>query len=110
MILHDPVLNKRCQHRYAEKIAILKEIVDDVVEDSRIFLTHVQSRMTVDSVTPLQLHGAYQAMATYGALVSDSNSRDAEALEILEQKLIVVGHRWNAGGTSYLSPIYRDQR
>lgn len=107
MILHDPVLNKRGQHRYAEKITILKEIVDDVVQDSRIFLKRIQSMLTVDSVTPLLLHGAYQALAMYGTLVSDPNSRDAEALEILEQKLILVGHRWNAGGTSYPWLIFR---
>lgn len=101
MILHDPVLNKRSHHSYVEKRIILKAIADKVVEDSRVFLARLQPTMRIESITPLLLHGAYQALATYGSLDPSSRSNEAEAFNVLEQKLIFVSLRWNAGD-SYL--------
>ena len=101
MILHDPVLNKRAHHSYVEKRIILKAIADKVVEDSRVFLARLQPTMRMESITPLLLHGAYQALATYGSLDPSSSSNEAEAFNVLEQKLIFVSLRWNAGGSFY---------
>lgn len=106
MLLHDPTLDKRGHHRYAEKIAILKAIIEDVIQDSQAFLLQVQPTMMVDKITPLLLHGAYQAMATYGTLVSNSSSSYTEAQEILEQKLLLLDHRWKSGGACDFSPGY----
>jgi hypothetical protein len=105
MILHDPVLNKKARNRYIEKRIILKAIADEVVQDSRVFLAHSQPRIRVEGITPLLLHGAYQAMAILG---SNSDASEAEAVDVLEQKLIFVGRRWNAGGSSFsCSPASR---
>jgi hypothetical protein len=98
MLLHDPVLNKRYSHLRAEKTATVKAIIEDVVEDSRIFLSYMQPSVRVDNITPLLLHAPYQAKAAYNTLIPHSSSSDTEAQEILEQKLIFIGLRWNAGG------------
>lgn len=103
MLLHGPVLNRRYSHLRAEKTAAVKTIIEDVVEDSRIFLSHIQPALRVDNITPLLLHAPYQASAAYSTLTPHSSSSDAETQEILERKLIFIGRRWNAGGGFYVS-------
>lgn len=82
MILHDPVLNSRSRHRHAEKISIIKAIAD-VVQDSRVFITRLQSVMSINDVSPLHLHWAYQAMSAFATLVPKRAFHYAEAIEIL---------------------------
>lgn len=105
MLLHDPVVNTRVSNRYEEKVSILQTIIEDVVRDSRTFIAHMQPKLRIEVITPLLLHSAYQARALYGSLVIHDNSTDAEAQGILRQKLILVGKRWNAGGTTSTNSV-----
>lgn len=98
MILHDPVINKRGNHRQVDTKSIVKALADDVVQDCQIFLTHMRTVMTVEGISPVLLHGAYQAMTAYDSSSPEASSNDAEVLDILEEKLILLGHRWNAAG------------
>lgn len=102
MLLHDPVLNKRYSHLQAEKTVIIRAIIQDIVEDSKIFLSRLQPATRLDNITPLLLHAPYQASAAYNTLVSSSSANDVEAQEILKQKLVFIGMRWNAGGRCVL--------